>query len=73
MTDRLVKRVTTGEVFIETDWSNPELWRVRLDAWRIDHNAFCPLPSGHKIFDHPQDYQSVRVRFKLHSNELEEY
>lgn len=73
MEDKLVKRITTGETFIATDWEDEELRQTRLDMWRLDHNQHQPMPSDHKMFQRPQDYGCVFIRFNVHTFRVEEY
>ena len=55
---RMVEKKKSGERFIETDIRG---WARRLDAWRADRRQPCPMPKGHLMFVHPQDYGCVRV------------
>ena len=56
--DRVMLRLSTGEMFIETPAPR---WRSRLKKWRERCPAFpCPLPAGHRMFKKPEDYGCVR-------------
>ena len=32
-------------------------WDTMLMAWREDHTKPCPMPVGHRMFDHPEEYR----------------
>ena len=71
MADKVVKNVATGETFIATEWNNYELFKVRLDIWRLDHTQYCPLPADHRVFYRPQDYGCVFIEFRPYKLEPE--
>lgn len=50
--ERIV-RSRFGELFIETSARD---WLERLEAWKADHTKPCPMPAGHLIFRHPEQY-----------------
>ena len=63
--DRIVRRIATGELYIETRCLPPNLWQARLEAWRADRNLPCPMPHLHFMFETPTIYGCERVPSRL--------
>ncbi len=53
MPNKIVKNISTDELFISTEIKD---WKSRFEAWVKDHHNPCPMPCDHYIFKYPSDY-----------------
>jgi hypothetical protein len=58
MKDKVVRRISSGELFIET---KPRDWQARLEALQADNSNPSPMPVGHLMFRYPADYGCALV------------
>lgn len=57
---RMVRKIATGEVYIESDH---RLWQQDNDAYRADPTAHpYPMPEDHRMFRRPDEYGCRPVR-----------
>lgn len=48
-----------GEKFVETDQRD---WETVYERWQNEANAPAPMPVGHQMFKHPEQYGCAEVR-----------
>ena len=58
MIQRMVKKLETGECFIETDQCE---WEMTLRLAKTVEGHAWPMPPGHQMFNHPEKYGAVDV------------
>lgn len=55
MKNKMVRHIVTRELFIETESAD---WGERLEAWKVDHEKPCPMPTGHHMFSKMRGYEN---------------
>jgi hypothetical protein len=58
---RIVKKIASGETFIETP---PDLYDKTLAEWKNDPSKPCPMPKGHLMFKRPEEYGCVLIGYR---------